>query len=88
MLSGAIGKTWIDKIELASVEPSEAATGGSDPVAELSALMEGEIAQSKAFQDALQEMARDLSAALPQDIREEIFGKDCGRLRGDSQKPD
>ena len=58
----AIGKTWIDKVELACVEPGAAGVSpSSDPVVELRALMEREVAQSKAFQDALREMAKELS---------------------------
>ncbi len=52
-LGAAVGKTWIDKIELSCVEPSASgAAPSSDPVAELRALMEREVAQSRAFQDA------------------------------------
>src|SRR5208282_5886049 len=74
----AIGKTWIDKVEIACAEPGAAgASPSSDPVAELRALMEREVAQSKAFQDALREMAKELSGALPQELRTDLFGRDA-----------
>ncbi|MBV8104424.1 MAG: DNA repair exonuclease [Hyphomicrobiales bacterium] len=74
----AIGKTWIDKIEIACAESGAAAASpSSDPVAELRVLMEQEVAQSKAFQDALREMAKELSGTLPQELREGQFGRDA-----------
>ena len=74
----AIGKTWIDKVELACVEPGAAdVSPSSDPVAELRGLMEREVAQSKAFQDALREIAKELSGTLPQELRQDLFGRDA-----------
>ena len=68
-LGAAIGKTWIDKIELDCAAPARAgAPPSSDPVAELRALMETEVAQSKAFQDALSEIAEELRRNLPHGI--------------------
>ena len=77
-LGAAIGKTWIDKVELACIETRAAAPSPSgDPVVELRTLMEKEVAQSKAFQDALREMAKELSGTLPQEVREGLFGCDA-----------
>jgi DNA repair exonuclease SbcCD nuclease subunit len=80
-VSAAIGKTWIDKIELNCVAPhaNESATL-SDPVAELRALMETEVAQSKAFQDALSEIAEELSRNLPHGSRDGLMGRDAGEF--------
>jgi exonuclease SbcD len=76
-VGAAVGKTWIDKIELTCVEPeASGAAPSSDPVAELRALMEREVAQSKAFQDGLRDMAEDLSGHLPQELRKALFGRD------------
>jgi DNA repair exonuclease SbcCD nuclease subunit len=77
----AIGKTWIDKVELDCSAPraSEGAPA-SDPVAELHALMESEIAQSKAFHDALSEIAEDLRRNLPPGARDGLLGADPGEL--------
>ena len=80
-VGAAVGKTWIDKIELTCVEPSASgAARSSDPVAELRALMEREVAQSRAFQDALRDMAEDLSGHLPLDLRKDLFGRDTGEF--------
>ncbi len=76
-VGAAVGKTWIDRIELTCGEPSASgAAPSSDPVAELRALMEREVAQSRAFQDALRDMAEDLSGHLPQELRKDLFGRD------------
>ena len=75
----AIGKTWIDKIELDCAPPrANEHAPPSDPVAELRALMETEVAQSKAFQDALREMAEELSRNLPHGSRDRLLGRDPG----------
>jgi DNA repair protein SbcD/Mre11 len=77
-LSAVIGKTWIDKIELACLEPSAAAASPlSEPIAELRALMEREVAHSKAFQDAMRELADDLRGHLPPGSREDLLGRDA-----------
>ena len=81
-LGAAIGKTWIDKIELDSLAPPRA-TGSApagDPVAELRALMETEVAPSKAFQDALNEIAEELRRNLPAGARDDLLGQDPGEL--------
>ncbi|MFY9971972.1 MAG: DNA repair exonuclease, partial [Roseiarcus sp.] len=52
----------------------------SDPVAELRALMEREVAQSKAFQDELREMAEELRGHLPPGSREDLFGRDAAEF--------
>ena len=80
-LGAAIGKTWVDKVELACAEPGAAgASPTSDPVAELRALMEGEVAESKAFRDELREMAEELRGHLPPGSREDLFGHDAAEF--------
>jgi DNA repair protein SbcD/Mre11 len=80
-LGAAIGKIWIDKIELDCVAPrAEERAPPSDPVGELRALMETEVAQSKAFQDALGEIAEELRRNLPQSARDDLLGQDPGEL--------
>ena len=80
-LGAAIGKTWIDKIELDCVAPqANESAPSSDPVAELRALMETEVAQSKAFQDALREIAEELSRNLPHGSRDGLLGQDPGEF--------
>src|SRR6202035_5933468 len=77
----AIGKTWIDKIELDCAAP-RAIEGAplSGPVAELRGLMETEVAESKTFQDALREMAEELSRNLPNGSRDGLLGRDPGEF--------
>jgi DNA repair exonuclease SbcCD nuclease subunit len=76
-LGAAIGKTWIDKLELDCVAPrANESTASSDPVSELRGLMETEVAQSKAFQDALREIAEELSRNLPSASRDGLLGND------------
>ena len=76
-LGAALGKTWVDKIELDCVAPrANESTPSSDPVAELRALMETEVAQSKAFQDSLCEIAEELNRNLPQGSRDGLLGGD------------
>ncbi len=77
-IGASIGKTWIDKIELRCAEP-HAVMGppASDPTAELRALMESEVAQSKAFHDELREIAEDLRGHLPAGLREDLFGREA-----------
>ena len=80
-LGAAIGKTWIDKIELDCVVPrGNERAPSSDPVAELRSLMETEVAQSKAFQDALSEIAEELRRNLPPSSRDGLLGQDPGEL--------
>jgi DNA repair protein SbcD/Mre11 len=80
-LGAGIGKTWIDKIELDCVAPQRNERApSSDPVAELRALMETEVAQSKAFQDALSEIAEELRRNLPHSARDDLLGQDPGEL--------
>ena len=76
-LAARIGKTWIDKIELDCAPPrASGAASAEDPIAELRGLMETEVARSKAFQDALRDLAEDLRGHLPQDVRADLFGRD------------
>jgi len=77
-LGAAIGKTWIDKIEIDCTAPranGDASSGG--PIAELRALMETEVPRSKAFQDALRGIADELSRNLPFGSRHGVLGRDA-----------
>jgi DNA repair exonuclease SbcCD nuclease subunit len=80
-LGAALGKAWIDKVELDCVAPrANESARSSDPVAELRALMETEVAQSKAFQDALSDIAEELSRNLPHGARDGLLGRDPGEF--------
>jgi DNA repair exonuclease SbcCD nuclease subunit len=74
-IAAGLGRTWIDRIELDCAAPRAIGGGASsDPIAELRALMETEVAQSKAFQDALRGIADELSRNLPHGSREGVLG--------------
>src|SRR5262249_34996555 len=69
-IAAELAGTWIDKIELDCATPPLVGDAASpDPIAELRALMETEVAQSKAYQDALREFADELSRHLPHGSR-------------------
>jgi DNA repair protein SbcD/Mre11 len=76
-LGAALGATSLDKIELACEEPRAAEASGTDPIAELRALMENEVVQSKAFRDELHSIAEDLRGHLPPGCREDLLGSDA-----------
>jgi len=87
-IAGELGKTWIDRIELDCAAPrATAGAASSDPIAELRALMETEVAQSKAFQDALRGIADELSRNLPHGSRDGVLGRDAdaGVLEGEGR---
>lgn len=85
-----IGATWIDRIEMAVEGAAPAASGGSDPVAELSGLMRGEVLVRPSFRDDIREMVKDLLDDLPPESRrfaggsEEEFEAFLDRLLRDS----
>jgi exonuclease SbcD len=80
-IGAAIEKTWIDRVELGCGEPrATGAAPSGEPVAELRALMEREVTQSKAYQDALREMAEELRGHLPAGSREDLLGLDTAAL--------
>jgi DNA repair protein SbcD/Mre11 len=77
VVAAGFGKTWIDKVELRCEAPrSSESFSGSDPIAELRAMMEDEVEQSKAFGDALREFAAELQNHLPAASRGDVLGHD------------
>ena len=68
--AAALGKTWVEKIELDVTAPS--ATGGAragDPIVELGSLIAGEIVGSPAFNTDVRALIEDLRAQLPRESR-------------------
>ena len=66
LIAAELGRTWIDKIELNCAAPrANDSAPSSDPIAELRGLMETEVAQSMAFQDALRDLAAEMRSHLP-----------------------
>jgi hypothetical protein len=77
-IAAELAGTWIDKIELdCATPPAVGAAASPDPIAELRALMETEVTQSKAYQDALREFADELSRHLPHGSRDGLLGRDA-----------
>jgi len=74
----AVGKTWIDKLEV-ECQPVQAMPGAgglaeADPLEELRRLM-GEVADDEAYRAEITDIAEDLRAQLPQECRS-ILGTD------------
>ncbi|HKI14454.1 MAG TPA: DNA repair exonuclease [Roseiarcus sp.] len=78
LIAAELGRTWIDKIELNCAAPRVNDNApSSDPIAELRGLMETEVAQSMAFQDALRDLAAEMRSQLPAASRDDLLGRDA-----------
>jgi DNA repair protein SbcD/Mre11 len=74
-----IGKTWIEKIELAIESPRSGTEAvGADPVIELGALMHDEVIARSGFRDEVSEMVRELLAELPAESRDFVGRDEAG----------
>jgi DNA repair exonuclease SbcCD nuclease subunit len=68
--ASALGRTWIEKIELDVAAPSAVgAVPTADPIVELGALIAGEVMTSAAFNAEVRAMVGDLLAQLPKESR-------------------
>lgn len=65
----AIGRTWIDKIELDLATAQMGETESADPVLELAALMRSEIVTGHGFREDVREMVLELCDYLPAEAR-------------------
>ena len=70
-----IGKSWIEKIEIACQAPRPVADPVPDPVTELRRLISGEVAPSAAYQEEVRDMAEELRGQLPAECRA-LLGSD------------
>jgi DNA repair exonuclease SbcCD nuclease subunit len=73
-----LGRTWVESLDhdvRAAAGPAEPAPGTADPVAELRALIAGEVHGSPAFQALARQMAEDLRDQLPREVRD-VLGND------------
>lgn len=70
-----IGRTWIEKLELAVEMPLGVAETSVDPIVELGALMRDEVIARNGFRDEIRELVRDLLTDLPQESRD-FAGRD------------
>jgi exonuclease SbcD len=65
-----LGKTWIDKIELATSAPVNAVPNASaDPVLELGELMRNDIIQQHSVREAISDLVKELRDDLPPEAR-------------------
>jgi len=68
--ASALGRTWIEKIELDVAAPSaRVEVPAGDPIVELGALMAGEVVISAAFNAEVRAMVGDLLGQLPKESR-------------------
>lgn len=73
----AIGRTWIDKIELDLAAPRTVETGTGDPVLELAALMRSEVVTGHGFREDVREMVLELRDYLPAEARRFTGGSEA-----------
>ena len=67
--AGQLGRTWIEKIELAVQPPTAIVATTADPVVELGQLMRDEVIARPGFRDDVGRMVRDLLDDLPPESR-------------------
>ena len=65
----AVGRTWIDKVELDLAGSAAVRAGTADPVFELAALMQAEIVTGHGFREDVREMVLELRDYLPTEAR-------------------
>jgi len=70
-----IGKTWIDKVQVATSPAGEADGVSSDALAELATIIKQEVDGSTGYRTELREIAEELRGQLPSELRD-IFGAD------------
>ena len=66
-----LGRTWIEKIEIATTAPVTTATGGvtADPVLELGELMRSDIIHQHGVREAMRDLVHELRDDLPPEAR-------------------
>ena len=75
-----VGACWIEKLETSCQSSNAIAEGSSDPLLELSHLIESEVIGSDVFQKELVRIADELRRKLPVECRN-IFGSDESALK-------
>jgi exonuclease SbcD len=71
MRGRAIGSCWLDKLTI-SCRDVDAGDAKSDPVAELSRIVETDVISSPAFRAQFAQMAKDLKSQLPAECRDAL----------------
>ena len=73
--ASAVGRCWVEKVEVDRTAPGMAASSAGDPVAELRRLIDADVVQSDAYQAEAARIADELRSQLPLECRS-ILGSD------------
>lgn len=67
----SLGKTWVEKIEVATIAPAAASAEGltADPVLELGELMQADIVHQHRVREAMRDLVKELRDDLPPEAR-------------------
>jgi DNA repair exonuclease SbcCD nuclease subunit len=76
--ASGIGKTWIEKIDIACQVPDAGSPAELDPVAELQRLIAQDVVPSAAYQAEIAAVAKDLRAQLPPECRHLLGDYEAG----------
>jgi DNA repair exonuclease SbcCD nuclease subunit len=76
--ASGIGKTWIEKIDIACQVPDTGSPAKLDPVAELQRLVAQDVVPSAAYQAEIAAVAKDLRAQLPPECRHLLGDDEAG----------
>lgn len=66
-----LGRSWVEKLEIATSEPSVSTTGGvaADPVAELGILIREDVVHRQAIKGEIRDLVEEIRDDLPADLR-------------------
>ncbi|MFK4825396.1 exonuclease SbcCD subunit D [Paenochrobactrum sp. BZR 588] len=78
--AASIGRTWVEKLEVACQPLKDHTKDNSDPLYDLYQLVKQDILTTPSFQLNAQKMADELKAQLPPECRD-IFGQDEGEFQ-------
>jgi DNA repair exonuclease SbcCD nuclease subunit len=78
--ASGVGKTWIEKIEIACQVPGAGSATERDPVAELQRLIAEDVVPSAAYQTEVAAVAKDLRAQLPAECRHLLGTDEAGLI--------
>jgi DNA repair exonuclease SbcCD nuclease subunit len=76
--ASGVGKTWIEKIDIACQAPEASSAAELDPVAELQRLIAQDVMPSAAYQAEIAAVAKDLRAQLPPECRHLLGSDEAG----------
>jgi len=76
--ASGVGKTWIEKIDIACQVPEAGPAAELDPVAELQRLIAEDVVPSAAYRAEIAAVAKDLRAQLPPECRNLLGADEAG----------